>query len=320
MSVRWGVAATGGIARGFAEAMTLVDGGHIAGVGSRSAEMAKAFADDFGIPRAHGTYADLVNDPELDVIYIATPHSHHAWLTIAALDAGKHVLCEKPFALNAHEARAMVDASRRNDRFLMEAIWSRFLPAYVRLMDVLAEGRIGDPLMVEADFGFRMPVIPTHRLFDSALGGGALLDLGIYPLQLCSLVFGAPERVAAVGHIGETAVDEVVAAVLHHRDGGIGVVKAATRVGLSCTARISGTDGNIEIPAFMHCPQQLVVNGECIDGSYQGEGLRFQVEEVQRCLEAGARESSVVPLAESIQLAETMDDIRRQIGVVYACD
>ncbi len=315
--VRWGVLATGGIAARFAADMRRVDDGEIVAVGSRSAAGAAAFADRFGIGRRHGSYEDLIADPEVDVVYVATPHASHAALTVAALEAGKHVLCEKPLALDAAQAGTMIAAAEANDRFLMEALWSRFLPAYRTLTEILAAGRIGTPLVVEADFGFRRPVEPEHRLFDRALGGGSLLDLGIYPLQLCRLVLGPPDEVRAVGHVGETGVDEVTAAVLHHPGGAVGVVRSAIRVPLACTARISGSEGAIELPAFMHCPLHLVVGGEVVDTGFEGEGLRFQAEEVHRCLREGRRESDRMPWSESLGLAETMDAIRGQVGVVY---
>jgi predicted dehydrogenase len=204
----------------------------------------------------------------------------------------------------------------------MEAMWTRFLPAYVVLREILGSGRIGDPVVVEADLGFRVPVIPDYRLFDLAQGGGALLDLGVYALQLCSLVLGRPDRVVAEGVIGTTSVDEHVAAVLHHEAATLGVIKASIRAGLACTARITGSKGWIDLPAFMHCPQSLVVGGrdgtELVDATFDGEGLRFQVEEVHRCLTDGRTESSIMPLEESLEIATTMDAIRAQIGVVYA--
>ncbi|MEX5637272.1 Gfo/Idh/MocA family protein [Parafrankia sp. FMc2] len=316
--IRWGVVGPGEIAAGFAEAMRLVDDGEIVAVASRSTERATAFGDRFGIPTRYGDYAALAIDPDVDVVYVATPASRHEQDTVAFLEAGKHVLCEKPFALDARQARRMAEHARGRGLFLMEAIWSRFLPAYRSLVDVLASGRIGEPLLVEADFGMRWPVRPEHRLFDPDLGGGALLDLGIYPIQLCSLVLGSAEHVAAAGVIGETGVDEQVAAVLRHACGALGVVKAAIRVTMSCTARIAGTGGSIDLPAFMHCPNALTVTtrpggAEHIDGSYEGNGLQFEIAEVHRCLTEGLTESPVMPLDETIALASTLDAIHAQV-------
>lgn len=299
----------------------MVDGGTITAVASRSADRAGAFADRFGIAARYDSYEGLVEDPDVDAVYVATTHPQHEANTLLFIEADKHVLCEKPFALNAHQAQRMADAARAKGVFCMEAMWSRFLPAYRTLVDLLGEGRIGEPLLVEGDFGYRVPFVADDRHFDLAQGGGALLDLGIYPVQLCTLVLGLPDRVAADGVIGTTGVDEHVAAVLHHPGDRLGVVKAALRAPLPCTARIAGTDGSIQLPAFMHCPEWIEVSGpagpERIDAGYEGDGLRFQVDEVHRCLAEGLTESPVMSLDETIGIARVLDDIRGQIGLVY---
>lgn len=317
--IRWGVAGPGAIAAGFAEAMGDVDDGRIVAVASRSRERADAFGERFGIPARYGDYAALAADPAVDVVYVATPASRHEQDTLAFLEAGKHVLCEKPFALDARQARRMVEEARARGLFLMEGMWSRFLPAYRALAGFLADGSIGEPLLVEADFGYRTEVDPGNRRFDPALGGGALLDLGIYPVQLCSLVLGPPERVTADAVVGATGVDEHMAAILVHPGGALGVVKAAIRVGLTCTARIAGTRGHIDIPAFMHCPESLTVTTkpggtEHINGSYAGNGLRFEIAEVNRCLAEGHTESPLMPLDETLAIATTLDTIRARFG------
>lgn len=318
--LRWGVIGPGAIAVGFADAVRLVEGSEIVAVASRSAERADAFGQRFDVPARYGDYGALADDPNVDVVYVATPQSRHEADTIALLEAGKHVLCEKPFALNAGQARRMVEVARGRGLFLMEAIWSRFLPAYRVLVDVVESGRIGEPLLVEADFGFRRAFDADDRLFRLDLGGGGLLDLGIYPIQLCSLLLGYPEQAVAEGVLGETGVDELVAAVLRHPGGKLGVVKAALRVGMTCTARVAGSEGNIDIPALMHCPNSLTVASsagiERIDASYEGNGLRFEIEEVERRIAEGATESSVMPLDETIVLASMLDTIREQIGLV----
>ena len=273
-------------------------------VASRSIERANAFADEFDVAARYDDDRALADDPDVDAVYVATPHSRHEADTVRYLEAGKHVLCEKPFALNAGQARRMIAAAETSERFLMEAIWSRFLPSYRALADVLASGRIGTPLQVEADFGFRLPVDPGHRLFDPHRGGGALLDLGIYPIQLCTMVLGPIEHVAAAAVLGSTHVDEQVAAVLRHEGGGLGVTKAAITVPLACTARISGSDGWIELPAFMHCPTSFTVHAagagpEVVDAAFEGDGLQFEIVEVHRCLTAGLTESPTMPLTET---------------------
>jgi predicted dehydrogenase len=319
--IRWGVVGPGAIATGFAEAMQQTDGGTIVAVACRAAPRGVGGGATGSIPTRYGDYEALAADPDVDVVYVATPQSRHEPDTLTLLRAGKHVLCEKPFALNARQGNRMVAEARTRGLFLMEAIWSRYLPAYRSLVDIIAAGRIGEPLLVEADFGVRRPLEPEHRLFDLALGGGALLDLGIYPIQLCSLVLGSPEHVVADGVVGVTGVDEVNAAVLHYPGERLGVIKSAIRLGMSCTARISGTDGWIDIPAFMHCPSSLTVTTsagtEHLDASYEGNGLRFEIEEVHRCLSEGLVESPIMPLDETLDLAATLDDIRAQLGVVY---
>jgi len=320
-AVRWGVIGPGVIAVAFADAMTMVEGGEIVAVASRSMERADAYADRYGIATRYDDYAALADDPQVDVVYVATPQSRHADDAHMMLRAGKHLLCEKPFALNEAQARRMVEEAREGNLFMMEAIWSRFLPAYRSLVDVVASGRIGEPQLVEADFGFRRPLEKEHRLFRADLGGGGLLDLGIYPLQLCTLLLGPVEHVAAEGVIGETGVDELVAAVLRHGAGRLGVIKSALRVNMTCGARVSGTEGVIEIPALMHCPNSLRVLSPTgideFDAAYEGNGLRFEIEEVHRCLSEGRTESDVMPLDETLRLAHTLDEIRRQIGLVF---
>ncbi len=320
MSVRWGVIGPGGIAARFADAMAQCDGGEIVAVSSRSIDRAHAYADRFGVGRRYDDVDALAADGEVDAVYVATPHSQHEADTVRMAEAGKHVLCEKSFALTALQARRMVDAVQAAGVFCMEAVWSRFLPAYRTMTALITDGRIGEPLLVEADFGFRTPVDPAGRHFDLALGGGAMLDLGVYPVQLCHLILGAPTSVIAGGSMGVTGVDESIVAVLGYADDRLGVAKAALRVPMSCTGRISGTEGHIDIPAFVHCPDHLVVGGsrpERIDCSWVGEGMRFEIDEVHRCLAAGLPESPVMSLAETVSIAETMDAALTQLGVVY---
>jgi len=319
--VRWGIMSTALINAKVLRGAALSAEVNVVAVGSRDSDRSREFARNWNIPRAYGGYDEMLADPDVEAVYIPLPNSmHHTW-TMRSLEAGKHVLCEKPFALTARQGARMVAEARARGLFLMEAIWSRYLPAYRSLVDVIGEGRIGDPLLVEADFGFRRPVEPDHRLFDLALGGGALLDLGIYPIQLCSLLLGSPEHVVADGVVGVTGVDEVNAAVLRYAGDRMGVVKSAIRVGMSCTARISGTDGWIDLPAFMHCPSSLTVTtggrSERIEASYEGNGLRFEIEEVHRCLSEGLLESPIMLLDETLDMAATLDAIRAQLGVVY---
>ena len=319
--IRWGLVGPGAIAVEFARAMERVDNAEIVAVASRALERARGFAARFDIERAYGDYDSLAADVGVDVVYVATTPNRHAHDTVMMLEAGKHVLCEKPFALNANQATVMIEAARSRGLFLMEAIWSRYLPAYTALTDALGDGRIGEITLVEADFGFLSAVDPDDRLFDPARGGGGLLDLGIYPLQLCSLLLGAPEQIAAAGVLGSTGVDERVAAVLTYPCGALGVIKAAIRSSMACIARIAGTTGVIELPAMMHCPDAITVTSlagrEVIDCSYEGSGLRFEIEEVNRCVGQGLAESARMSLRETLELAATLDEIRAQIGLSF---
>jgi predicted dehydrogenase len=314
---RWGIAATGGIAAGFAQALRETEGAELVAVCSRSQERADAFAREHGIARAHGSYEALAEDADVEVVYVATPHSRHCADAIRYLEAGKHVLCEKPLAVSQREAARMVATARAHDRFLMEALWSRFLPAYRALDRVLAEGRIGEVRLLEADFGFPARFDPAHRLFAPELAGGAMLDLGVYPVQLAHLVLGRPDEVGAVGHRGTTGVDEQAAAVLHHAGGALSVVKAAIATSMGCTATITGTEGSILLPAFMHCPEWITVRTaegeERIETPIEGQGLRYQVPEVHRCIAEGLLESPVMPHSESCEIAGTLDAILEQI-------
>ncbi len=319
--VRWGVAGPGDIAHRFAADLALVDTARLVAVASRSQRRAEAFADRFDVEHRHKGYESLAADPTVDVVYVATPASRHEHDVLLFLEAGKHVLCEKPFALNAAQAERMVAAARERGLFLMDAMWTRFLPSYRHLVELVGDGAIGEVLLVEADFGFVMPFDPASRLYDPAQGGGALLDLGVYPLQLASLLLGTPDRVAAVGTLAATGVDDHVAATLGHPGGGLAVAKAALRVPMACTARIAGSAGLIEIPAMMHCPTALNLATastiQTIDLGWDGDGIRFQVEEVHRCLAAGLTESPAMPLAETVAILATMDSVRAQLGVRY---
>ena len=302
--------------------MRELDGGAVVAVGSRSLERAQAFAARFDITRSFESYEALAEDPDVDAVYVATPHSRHAADTLLFLSAGKHVLCEKPFALNAVQANEMIAAAEANQCFVMEAMWSRFLPAYRTLRHLLDDACIGDPLLVEASFGWR----GRRRSFASPLRPRA----GRWRTAGSRRVHGQPQPVRArsrrvgcraCGHVGITGVDEHVAAVLQHADDRLGVVQAAVRTPLTCTARIAGTAGVIELPAFMHCPDHVLVRSpageERIEASWEGEGLRFQVDEVHHCLEAGLLESPVMPWHETIGIARVLDDIRAEVGVRY---
>ncbi|MDX1682110.1 MAG: Gfo/Idh/MocA family oxidoreductase, partial [Phycisphaeraceae bacterium] len=256
-TLNWGIVSTGNIAGAFASALPHAQHGRLAAVASRSADRAAEFADKHGADRSHGSYEDLFADDDVDAVYIATPHPWHAELAILAAEAGKHVLCEKPAALNRFDTMAAIEAARRAGIIYMEAFMYRCNPQTVRLAELLKEEPIGTVRMIEASFGFRGGNNPESRLMNNALGGGGILDVGCYPVSLSRLIAGAvdgerfadPTDVQAVGVLGETNVDEYTAAVLKFDNGIVAEVATAIRVNLANTATIYGTDGRIVIPS-----------------------------------------------------------------------
>lgn len=319
--IRWGIAATGGIARRFAQDLVHVPDAELVAVGSRSKTSAETFGAAHGARHRHGSYEDLAADPDVDVVYVATPHSRHREDTLLFLEAGKAVLCEKPFALTHVEAVEMVAAARSRGLFLMEGMWSRFLPAWVELRSLVSSGAIGDLRLVTASFAFQMSVDPAHRLFDLSLGGGALLDLGVYPVTLASMLLGAPQQVAALAHIGETGVDEQTGALLGFANGALAIVHSAIRTNTPITALVAGSDGSITVPPVFHMADSLDLSGAAgdrrIECPIRGNGLHYQVLEVNRCLREGKLESSVMTLDGSISVMDTLDRIRGQIGLAF---
>ena len=254
-------------------------------------------------------------------MYVATPHTLHEQHALLYLAGGKAVLVEKPFAVNETQALRMIDAARANGLFLMEAMWSRFLPSYIRLIELLDQGVIGAVQMVDGNLGYQTPRDQAAPKFDPELAGGSLLDLGVYPTQLCSLVLGRPDGVVAQGHVGETRVDEQAAAVLHHPTGALGVIRSSIISTLTCAAQIYGTEGSIELPAFMHCPQHLTITragrSEQVDCPNEGNGLQYEATHVQDCLRGGMTESPVMALDETRSIMRTLDVIRERIGLAY---
>ncbi|HJP29227.1 MAG: Gfo/Idh/MocA family oxidoreductase [Candidatus Latescibacteria bacterium] len=320
--IRWGILGTGNIAHQFARGLADTADATLAAVGSRSAATADAFGDEFGIPRRHATYQDLASDDAIDAVYVSTPHPYHKDNSILLLEHGKAVLCEKPFTINAGEAKVVIDVARQRDVFLMEAMWTRYVPAVVRARKLINEGAIGDVRMVQADFGFRAGVNPEGRLFNPSLGGGALLDVGIYVSSFASMVLGPkPSEVVSTTQIGETGVDEQSAMLLKYPGGEIAVLSCAVRTGTAVEARIFGTDGSITFHSpFFKCDAITVKRGgdeERIELPLQGNGYNYEAAEVGRCLRADLRESDVMPLDETLALMELLDSIRAQWGLTY---
>jgi predicted dehydrogenase len=321
--IGWGILATGLIARIFAKDLALVPDAEIVAVGSRTQESADAFGDEFGVPRRHGSYQALVEDPAVDVVYIATPHPGHHATALAAIEAGKSVLVEKPFTMDAAEATDLIDAARAHDVFVLEAMWTRFLPHMVRIREILAAGTLGDIVSVTAEHGQYFDHDPEFRLFAPELGGGALLDLGIYPLSFASMVLGEPRQVTAVSDPAFTGVDAQTSMILQYDGVAQSVLTTTSYAVTENAAAINGTKARIEIAGTFYVPTTFTVvarDGEVLetyDEPVAGRGMQYQAAEVHRCLRAGHRESPTLPLSETLSIMQTMDEIRRQIGLTY---
>jgi predicted dehydrogenase len=320
--IRWGIVGTGRIAQFFARGLSVLPDAQLVAVGSRTKEAADKFADMFSIPRRHASYADLANDPEVDAVYVATPHNLHKENTILCLRAGKAVICEKPFAINAREAAEMIGVARETGRFLMEAMWTRFLPVLVKVRELLAQGVIGEVRMMEADFGFRTDFNPKGRLFNPELGGGGLLDVGIYPISLAWMLFGKPKQITSTVHLGQTGVDEQMALLLSYEQGQIAICSAAVRTNTVQEAYIYGTDGYIKLHSQWWKGERLTLaqsgkDPQVIDLPLEGNGYNYEAAEVMRCVRAGKLESDTIPLDETLAIMGTLDQIRAQWGLKY---
>ena len=322
-SIRWGILSTGAIARSFVKGLAAVPDAEPVAVGSRSQKAADAFGVEFDIPRRYPSYDALANDPDVDVIYVATPHSLHRENSILCLRAGKPVLCEKPFTINRPEAAEVVAVARDEGLFLMEAMWTRFLPIMYQVRRWMRDGAIGKVRMVSADFGFgSRPGRTKSRLYDPALGGGALMDVGIYSLSFASMVFRRPpSRVMSMAHIGELEVDEQAGMMLGYDAGEMAMLYTSIQCSTSHWAHIMGTKGMIRIhpPYWRGTTAALVRDGkeQVVERPFEGNGYNCQAAAVGRYLREGKLESDEIPLDETVAIMGTMDMIRDQIGLKF---
>jgi predicted dehydrogenase len=327
-TVRWGVLATGGIAATFTADLQAMPDTEVVAVGSRTDTSAKAFAERFDIPKAYGSWAELAADDEVDVVYVATPHSAHRKAAALCLEAGKHVLCEKAFTLNSREAEELVTLARDRGLFLMEAMWTYCSPVVRRLTALITDGAIGDIRTVQADFGLAGPFGPDHRLRDRALGGGALLDLGVYPVSFAHLLLGEPDRVQADALLSPEGVDLNTGMLLGWESGATALLSCSVTADTPQTASVTGTRGRIDFPRGFFYPERFVLHREGHDpeeftAGSAGDGLRgmqFEQAEVLRALRAGETESPLVPLDGSLAVMRTLDAVRDRIGVRYPAD
>jgi len=320
--IRWGILSTGWIANKFARGLSVLPDAEIVAVGSRAQATADAFGDQFDVPHRHASYAALAADPDVDVVYIGTPHPFHKENSLLCLQAGKAVLCEKPFTINAGEAEEVIALAREKGLFLMEALWSRYIPVIVRLREMLAEGAIGEVRALTADLGFRREVDPQSRLFDPELGGGALLDVGIYPISFASMVLGTPSRIASMATMGQTGVDELAGIVFGYDEGQLAILHTALQTNTAIEATVMGTRGQMRVHSPWYYGTTLTLSveeheNEVISLPYEGNGYNFEAAEVMRCLREGKRESDVMPLNETLAIMQTLDAIRAQWGFKY---
>ncbi len=318
----WGIIGTGGIAHKFATALQVLPQAKIHAVASRSLEKAQSFAGEFGVLHAYGSYEKLMENKELDVVYIATPHNLHCENTLMCLEQKIPVLCEKPFAINSSEVDKMIKAASENKVFLMEAMWTRFLPHIFTTLNLIREGRIGAIKLLRADFGIQIPWDPKHRVFNPELGGGSLLDVGIYPAFLSLLLFGMPEKIEATATLGKTNVDESCGMLFHYADGQIASLFSSVVARTGVEAEIIGEHGRILIHKEFFLPTSLTLilndgTTEKINPDYIGNGMNYEAAEVMKCLEEEKLESSLMSFDMSRKLISLLDQIRKKCGVVY---
>ena len=317
----WGILGPGGIAKAFATDLKLLDGHSVAAVGSRTLKNAQDFANTFG-GTAYGSYEALVADPSIDAIYVATPHPAHKDNVVLALNAGKPVLCEKPFAVNAKEAQEMVAAAQKNNVAMMEAMWSRFLPHYAQVREIVASGVLGKILTVHADHGQRLADQNIARLVEPALAGGALLDLGIYPVSFAHMVLGNPTKITASGVLTDKGVDAQTSMIFDYADGAQAVLNTTMIEQTPCRAVVAGVDGWLEIDRVFYTPTSMRVT--LFDGSvtqypvnYFGHGLREQAEVFKKLVQSGQTQSDILNWKDTVDIMQTLDSVRSQIGLRY---
>lgn len=317
----WGILGPGGIARAFAKDLTLLEGHTIGAVGSRSIDNAHSFAKDFG-GTAYGSYEELVKDPTIDAIYVATPHPAHHDNVILALDAGKPVLCEKPFAVNAGEAQAMVDAAAKNKVALMEAMWARFLPHYSKVREIVASGVLGPILSIHADHGQRLADQNIPRLVEPHLAGGALLDLGIYPISFAHMILGNPASIASSAIMTNKGVDAQTSMIFTYQSGAQSVLTTTMIEQTPCRAVVAGLHGWLEIDRTFYNPasMRVVLNDGTVTqypNTYTGHGLREQAESFKQLVQTGKVQSEILSWQDTIDIMKTMDAVREQIGLKF---
>ncbi len=322
-NIKWGIIGCGGIAHMFADSLAVLDNGTLLAGASRSPGRAQAFAEKHEMERVYTDYESLAVDPDVDAVYIATTHNFHFENIKLCLENGKHVLCEKPFTVNAAQTETLMTLAREKNLFMMEAVWTRFLPAIGKLRELLAEGVIGEVLTVKADFSITGEFGAEHRLKNKALAGGALLDLGIYPITFAALVFGEqPERIQSSAVMGETGVDDRAFYLFDYPGGRRAMLSSSFSHHAPVEGVVCGTKGHIRVPLFLAAQElQIYRDGEApeiIKLPYgENENFTFEIAEAMACIAAGKMESEILPLSETLAVLKTMDTLRAQWGLAY---
>lgn len=317
----WGILGPGGIATAFAEDLKKLEAHSIAAVGSRTLSNAQSFAHNFG-GTAYGSYEELVADPQVDAIYVATPHPAHKENVILALNAGKPVLCEKPFAVNASEAQQMVDAAASNGVALMEAMWARFLPHYAKVREIVASGVLGKIHTIQADHGQRLADQNIPRLVEPSLAGGALLDLGIYPVSFAHMILGNPTKITSTAVLTDKGVDAQTSMIFDYADGAQAVLNTTMIEQTPCRAVVAGLNGWLEIDRTFYNPasMRVVLNDGSVTeypSTYIGHGLREQAETFKQLVRSGQQQSQILNWQDTVDIMKTLDQVRTQIGLKY---
>ena len=318
----WGILGTGNIAHKFTEALITLDNARVIAVGSRSIDTARNFAQSFGIPKVYGSYDELAADPEIDIIYIATPHQlHHENMKLCIMN-GKAVLCEKPFTVNAKDAKEIQQLALQENVFVMEAFKTKFLPIIKKVKELIDNNEIGEIKMLKADFGFAGGFNENSRLLNPKLAGGSLLDVGIYPITLATMIFGNnPKTLHSIPHIGKTGVDEQAVIIMGFDEGKLAQVSCAVTTDIKNQAHIIGTKGFIRIPDFSAATvAEVCVNGmteQYIKLPHSCNGFEYEAIEVMECMSNGKTQSDIIPLSDTIVILEIMDRLRKEWGLKY---
>ena len=321
----WGILGPGSIAHKFASDLKLLPKAKLYAVGSRSIDRARAFGSQFGAEKYYGSYEELVSDPKLDIIYIATPHVRHYCDSLLCMENGKAVLCEKPVAMNTGQYKVMVDIAGKNKVFFMEALWTRFIPSFKKCLQVISDGEIGEIRLIESDFCFNAPYDKNGRLFNPMLGGGSLLDIGLYPVFLALELAGSPKEIKALASFDKSGIDTSCSLLFAHEKNILSVLFSSILSNGRTEAIIHGSEGILRLNRHWHIPTSLDVihdDKEKIHHEFDepGYGYQYEAEEVMKCLENGKMESDVFSLEKSLRLITALDNIRSLIGLKYPAE